>query len=110
MNAWILLLLAISAEVLGTTMLKQSDGFTKLPSTFVGIISFGVALYLVSIVFKTLPVGITYAVWSGVGIVLTALIAFLIFGQKPDFAGFIGMAMIIGGVLVINLFSSTSGH
>lgn len=79
-------------------------------STFVGIISFGVALYLVSIVFKTLPVGITYAVWSGVGIVLTALIAFLIFGQKPDFAGFIGMTMIIGGVLVINLFSSTSGH
>ncbi|OOF71280.1 DMT family transporter [Rodentibacter caecimuris] len=110
MNAWILLAISICCEIIGTTGLKYSDGFTKPLPTILALCFFGIAFYLVSIVFRTLPVGIVYAVWSGVGIVLTALVAFLIFGQKPDLAGVIGMAMIIGGVVVINLFSSPSAH
>lgn len=110
MNAWVLLAISIMAEVCGTSALKMSDGFTKPMPTIVGIIAFGIALYLVSIVFRTLPVGLVYAVWSGSGIVLTALVAFFAFGQRPDLFGLIGMAMILGGVLVINLFSNTSAH
>lgn len=110
MNAWILLFISIAAEVIGTNALKLSEGFSRPLPTVVAIVAFGLALYLVSIVFKTLPVGLVYAIWSGSGIVLTALVAFFLFGQKPDLAGFIGMAMILGGVLVINLFSSASAH
>lgn len=110
MNAWILLAISICCEVVGTTSLKYSDGFSKPLPTIIALCCFGFAFYLISIVFKTLPVGLVYAIWSGVGIVITAVVAFFAFGQKPDLAGFIGMAMIIGGVLVINLFSSNSAH
>ena len=108
MNPWILLGFAIVIEVIGSNCIKASEGFTKPLPTIVAIGAFVIALYLLSIITKTLPLGIVYAVWSGVGIVLTALVAFFAFGQKPDFAGIIGMAMIIGGVLVINLFSGNS--
>lgn len=110
MNPWILLFISILCEICGTTALKYSDGFTKPAPTIIALCAFGLAFYMVSIVFRTLPVGLVYAIWSGVGIVLTAVIAYFAFGQKPDLAGFIGMAMIIGGVLVINLFSNTSSH
>ena len=108
MNPWILLGFAIVIEVIGSNCIKASEGFTKPLPTIVAIGAFVIALYLLSIITKTLPLGIVYAVWSGVGIVLTALVAFFAFGQKPDLAGVIGMAMIIGGVLVINLFSENS--
>lgn len=110
MNAWILLGFAIVIEVIGSNSIKASDGFTKPIPTTIAIVAFVIALYLLSIITRTLPLGIVYAIWSGVGIVLTAVVAFFLFGQKPDLAGFIGMAMIIGGVLVINLFSSSSTH
>ncbi|OOS07424.1 small multidrug resistance pump [Moraxella cuniculi DSM 21768] len=110
MNAWFLLGIAIIVEVIGSNSIKASDGFTKPIPTAIAIVAFVIALYLLSIITRTLPLGIVYAIWSGVGIVLTALVAFFLFGQKPDLAGFIGMAMIIGGVLVINLFSSSSAH
>lgn len=110
MNAWILLGFAIVIEVIGSNSIKASDGFTKPIPTTIAIVAFVIALYLLSIITRTLPLGIVYAIWSGVGIVLTAVVAFFLFGQKPDLAGFIGMAMIIGGVLVINLFSSSSAH
>ncbi|XXQ67273.1 DMT family transporter [Neisseriaceae bacterium B1] len=109
MNHWILLAISIACEIFGTTMLKHSDGFTKLAPTLAAMLAFGVAFYLVSLVFRVLPVGIVYAIWSGVGIVATALIGWTIFGQKPDLAAILGMAMIVGGVIVINLFSKT-GH
>lgn len=109
MNHWILLAISIVAEIFGTTMLKQSDGFTKLAPTLAALCAFALAFYLVSLVFRVLPVGIVYAIWSGVGIVATALIGWLIFGQKPDLPAILGIAMIIGGVVVINLFSK-SGH
>lgn len=108
MNAWILLGFAIVIEVIGTNCIKASDGFSKPLPTAVAIVAFVTALYLLSIITRTLPIGIVYAVWSGVGIVLTAIVAFFAFDQKPDLAGIIGIAMIIGGVLVINLFSNTS--
>lgn len=108
MNPWILLGFAIVIEVIGSNCIKASEGFTKPLPTIIAIGAFVIALYLLSIITKTLPLGIVYAVWSGVGIVLTALVAFFAFGQKPDLAGVIGMAMIIGGVLVINLFSGNS--
>ncbi|MCK3658190.1 multidrug transporter [Pasteurellaceae bacterium Pebbles2] len=106
MNAWFLLAIAIMIEVVGTNSIKASEGFTKPLPTAIAIVAFVTALYLLSIITKTLPIGIVYAVWSGVGIILTAIVAYFLFDQKPDLAGFIGMAMIIGGVLVINLFSS----
>lgn len=108
MNPWILLGFAIVIEVIGSNCIKASEGFTKPLPTIVAIGAFVIALYLLSIITKTLPLGIVYAVWSGVGIVLTALVAFFAFGQKPDLASVIGMAMIIGGVLIINLFSGHS--
>lgn len=109
MNHWILLAISIAAEIFGTTMLKQSNGFTKLAPTLAAMGAFMVAFYLVSLVFRVLPVGIVYAIWSGVGIVATALIGWLIFGQKPDLPAILGMGLIIAGVIVINLFSKT-GH
>ncbi|WP_165008491.1 DMT family transporter [Neisseria yangbaofengii] len=110
MNPWILLAAAIVSEVIGTSSLKASEGFTKPLYAGIAIVAFVVALYLMSIITRTLPLGLVYAIWSGVGIVLTAIVAFFAFGQKPDLAGLIGMAMIIGGVLVINLFSQSSAH
>ncbi|QIM67202.1 multidrug transporter [Mannheimia granulomatis] len=109
-NAWLLLAVSIIAEVCGTTSLKYSEGFSKPLPTLAALCAFGIAFYCISIVFKTLPMGLVYAIWSGLGIVLTAAIAFFLFGQKPDLWGFVGMAMIIGGVLVINLLSSSSAH
>ncbi|ULJ60683.1 SMR family transporter [Wielerella bovis] len=109
MNHWILLAISIACEIFGTTMLKHSDGFTKLVPTLAAMCAFGVAFYLVSLVFRVLPVGIVYAIWSGVGIVVTALISWAVFGQKPDLAAILGMAMIVSGVVVINLFSKM-GH
>ncbi|WP_018652149.1 DMT family transporter [Actinobacillus capsulatus] len=108
MNSWILLGFAIVIEVIGSNCIKASEGFSKPLPTAVAIGAFGVALYLLSVITKTLPIGIVYAVWSGVGIVLTAIVAYFAFGQKPDLAGFIGMGMIIAGVLVLNLFSKAS--
>lgn len=110
MNAWFLLAISICCEVIGTTGLKYSEGFSKPLPTILSLCCFAIAFYLVSVVFRTLPVGLVYAIWSGAGIVLTSVIAFFAFDQKPDLAGFIGMAMILGGVLVINLFSSSSAH
>ena len=90
-------------------LLKVSDGFTKLLPTVGSLVLYAISFYFVSIVFRTLSVGLVYAIWSGVGIVLTAIVAYFAFGQKIDTAGLIGMALIICGVLVINLFSQT-GH
>ena len=108
MNPWTLLAISIALEIVATNLLKVSDGFTKLLPTLGALSLYGVSFYLVSIVFRTLSVGLVYAIWSGVGIVLTAVVAYFAFGQKIDTAGLIGMGLIIAGVLVINLFSATS--
>lgn len=110
MNPWILLGFAIVVEVIGSNCIKASEGFSKPLPTAVALVAFVIALYLLSIITKSLPLGIVYAIWSGVGIILTAIVAYFAFGQKPDLAGFIGMGLIIAGVLVINLFSGSGSH
>lgn len=105
MNVWILLAISICIEVVATNLLKLSNGFTKVAPTVGSLALYGLSFYFLSIIFRTLPVGIVYAVWSGVGIILTALVAYFAFGQKIDVAGMIGIGLIIAGVLVINLFS-----
>lgn len=104
------LAIAIIAEVVGTSALKASEGFTKIiPSTIV-IIGYGVAFYFLACVLKTLPVGVTYAIWSGLGIVLVTITSMLLYRQIPDLFAILGMGLIVSGVVVINLFSKTIGH
>ncbi len=107
---FVYLALAIVAEVVGTTALKATDGFTRLWPSVVVAVSYALAFYLLSLVLRSIPVGIAYAVWAGLGIVLVALVGLVVYGQRPDLPALLGMAMIIGGVVVIQLFSSVSGH
>lgn len=108
--AYILLALAIVSEVTGSTFLVKSEGFTQLAPSILVVIFYVISFYLLSQVIKTIPLGVAYAIWGGVGIVLTALIGFLMFRQSLDLAALIGIALIIGGVIVMNVFSKTVGH
>lgn len=110
MNAWLLLGLAIVAEVVGTTALKASESFTRPVPSLVVVVGYGVAFYCLSLVLKSVPVGIAYAVWSGLGIVLITAVAWLLYGQRIDTAGLIGMGLIIAGVVVLNVFSKATVH
>ena len=110
MKNWMFLSLAIVAETIATSALKSSDGFSRpLPSVLV-VAGYGAAFYLLALTLRTIPVGIAYAIWSGVGVVLIALVGWLIHGQKLDAAALIGMGLIVSGVIVMNVFSTTSGH
>jgi small multidrug resistance pump len=109
-RAWAYLAIAIVAEVIGTSALKASMGFTRPGPTAVVVIGYGVAFYFLSLTLQTLPVGVTYAIWSGVGIVLISLFAWLVYGQTLDLPAVIGLTLIIAGVVVLNLFSRTLAH
>ncbi len=106
MGYWYLVI-AIIAEVIATSALKASAEFTKLVPSIIVVTGYGVAFYFLALVLKTIPVGIAYAIWSGMGIVLIAIVAAIIFKQIPDVPALIGMALIISGVVVINVFSKT---
>jgi small multidrug resistance pump len=110
MNAWLSLAVAILAEVIGTSALKASEGFSRLLPSMVVVAGYGVAFYFLSLTLKQIPVGIAYAVWSGAGTVLITLIGLLVFRQKVDLAGVVGIALIVAGVLMLNLLSSNSAH
>jgi len=101
---------AVLAETIGTTALQASQQFTKLWPSVLVICAYAISFYLLSLTLKYMPVGIMYAVWSGLGIVLIAGIAWIVYGQKLDLWAILGMAMILGGILVIHLFSSTATH
>jgi small multidrug resistance pump len=101
---------AILAEVIATTALKASDGFTRHIWTAVTVAGYAVAFYLLALTLKTVPTGVAYAIWSGVGIVLIALFAWLFHGQRLDLPAVVGMALIIAGVVVMQVFSRASGH
>jgi len=101
---------AIVCEIIGTTALKSSFGFTRLVPSLVTVGAYVLAFYFLSLPLRTLPVGIVYAIWSGTGIVLLALIDLFWFRLSIDFAGFAGVALILAGVIVINVFSQTVGH
>jgi small multidrug resistance pump len=110
LNAWMMLGMAIVAEVIGTTALKASDSFTRPVPSLIVVVGYGVAFYGLSLVLKSVPVGVAYAVWSGLGIVLITAVAWLLYGQRIDLAGLIGMGLIIAGVVVLNVFSKTTVH
>ncbi len=110
MNHWVLLMMAIVLEVIATSALKQSDGFSKLIPSLVAGLGYAGAFWLLAISLKTIPVGIAYAVWAGVGIMAITLIGWVIYGQKLDVPAIAGVAMIGGGVVMINVFSSVSAH
>ena len=104
---YLYLFLAIMAEVIATTALKAAEGFTKLGPSLLVVFGYGAAFYLLSLVLRELTVGITYAIWSGVGIVLVALVGVVAFREIPDTPAIIGMGLIIVGVTVIHTFSNT---
>ena len=108
MKNWIFLCVAIIAEVIATSALKSSEGFSKPIASVIVVLGYIIAFYCLSLTLKTIPVGIAYAIWSGVGIVLVTIIAWIVFGQKLDVWGIIGIALIMSGVLVLNLLSKTS--
>jgi len=107
---YLYLLVAIVCEVVATSALKQADGFTRLWPSLVCAFGYGAAFYLLSILVKTIPVGVVYAIWSGAGIVLIAAVGWFWFKQPLDIAAIIGLILIIAGVLIVNLFSSSVGH
>lgn len=109
MGYWYLAI-AIIAEVIATSALKASAEFTKLVPGIIVVTGYGVAFYFLALVLRTIPVGIAYAIWSGMGIVLIALMAAIFFKQIPDVPAIIGMALIITGVVIINVFSKTVNH
>jgi small multidrug resistance pump len=108
--AYLYLGIAIIAEVIATTALRASEGFTQLLPSAISIIGYVVAFYFLSLTLKTMPVGVAYAIWSGVGIVLISLAGWLIYRQMLDLPAIIGMGLIMAGVLVINLFSKSTVH
>ena len=110
MNAYYLLAIAICAEVIATTSMKAVKGLsTPLPLALV-VGGYAIAFWMLILVVRTIPVGMTYAIWSGMGIVLVSIAAFFIYGQKLDLPAMLGMGLIVLGVVVIQLFSKTTGH
>ncbi len=108
--AYVYLALAIVAEVAATSALNASHGFTRLGPSVIVVVGYGTAFFGLSLVLKTIPVGIAYALWAGLGIVLVALVGAVVFRQVPDIPAMVGMGLIIAGVVVINVFSQTTGH
>ena len=108
--AYFYLAVAIVAEVAATSALKASTEFTKLLPSLIVVIGYGISFYCLALVLRTIPVGITYAIWSGVGIVLVSIIGALLYKQIPDLPALIGMGLIIAGVIVIHSFSKNIIH
>ena len=110
MKQWFLLSLAIICEVIGTSALKSADGFTRFwPSTIV-VTGYAFAFYFLSLSLKTIPVGVAYAIWSGVGTTLIVLIGWIFIGQKLDIPAIVGILLIVLGVAVLNIFSKSVVH
>ncbi len=109
-TAYLYLGIAIVAEVAATTALKSSAGFSRLWPSVAVVVGYAVAFYFLALTLKTLPTGIAYAIWSGVGIVLISLLGWLVHRQTLDLPALLGMGLIMAGVLVINLFSKSAPH
>lgn len=107
---WIYLAVAIAAEIVATTALKASDSFTRLLPSVVTVIGYGISFYCLALALRVIPVGIAYAIWSGAGIVAISLIGYLVFKQSLDAAALIGIALIVAGVIVLNVFSESARH
>ena len=104
------LALAVAFEVIATTTLKVAEGFTRIIPSLVVVVGYAAAFYFLSLALRTIPIGIAYAIWSGIGIVLVSIMGWILYGQKLDAPALLGMGLIIAGVLVINLLSRSTGH
>ncbi len=107
---YILLVAAILTETIGTTALQASSQFSKLIPSIIVVIAYSTSFYLLGLSLKFFPVGVMYALWSGLGIVFIAIIGWLVFGQKLDLWAVVGISLILAGILVLHLLSSTSTH
>jgi len=105
---YIYLLLAILTETMGTSALQASQQFTRLWPSVIVVLGYGLSFYFMALALRVMPVGIVYAIWSGLGIVLIAAIGYVVFGQRLDFPAVAGMALILAGILIIHLFSNTA--
>ena len=110
MKHWLFLSVAIAAEVVATSALKASDGFSRLWPALLVVAGYGAAFFFLSLTLRVIPIGVAYAVWSGVGIVLITLVAWFLFGQTLDTPAILGMALIVAGVVVMNVFSKAVAH
>lgn len=110
MRPWIFLSMAIVSEVAATSALKASEGFSRFWPSLVVVVGYGLAFYFLSLTLRTIPVGVAYAIWSGAGVALVALIAWLFFGQALDAPAILGLLLIVAGVVVLNVFSRTVSH
>lgn len=107
---YLILVLAIVAETIGTTALQASQQFTRLWPSVIVVLGYAISFYLLALTLRYMPVGIVYAIWSGLGIVFIAVIGFAVFGQRLDLPAVLGMTMILLGILVIHLFSNSAPH
>jgi small multidrug resistance pump len=107
---WIYLSVAILAEVIATSALKSAEGFTKIIPSAMVVLGYGVSFFFLSLTLKSIPVGIAYAIWSGIGITLISVIGFFIYKQSLDVPSIVGISFIIAGVIIINLFSKNLLH
>ena len=110
MSTYLVLAIAIVAEVVATSALKASEGFTRIAPLALVAVGYGIAFYCLSLTLKSIPVGIAYGVWSGAGIVLISAIGWVVYGEKLDLPAVIGLAFIVAGVLVVNLLSKSAPH
>jgi small multidrug resistance pump len=110
MSSQVALIIAILSEVAATSALKASDGFRNLLPSFVVVIGYGAAFYFLSLALRTMPMGVAYAIWSGIGIVLISLAGWVVYAQKLDFAALAGIALIVAGVFVLQVLSGTNGQ
>jgi len=107
---WVFLTLAIVSEVIGTSALKASEGFSRLWPSMIVIVGYAASFYFLSLTLKTIPIGVAYAIWSGAGIVLIALVAWVFYGQSLDLPAILGISLIVVGVIVLNVFSKVVSH
>ncbi len=110
MSHWTYLAAAILSEVIGTSFLKSTEGFTRLVPSLIVVVAYVASFYFLSLALKTLPLGIAYAVWAGTGVALITLAGFAFFGEKLDAPACIGILLIVSGVVVINVFSGSVAH
>lgn len=104
------LLIAIVAEVIATSALKSSDGFSRIIPSSIVIVGYGIAFYMLSLALRTIPIGVAYAIWSGAGVILISLTGWLVYKQSLDMPALWGIALIVSGVIVLHFFSKTSVH
>jgi len=110
MHTYFILLIAIMLEVAGTSLLKLSEGFTKTLPTIGALLCYAATFYCLSLLLRSIPIGVAYAIWSGLGVVFITLIGVFAFQQRLDLAGYLGIGLIVAGVIILNLFSNAAPH